>query len=42
MFMLFVYPAIFHKEEDAYWVEFLAGVKSVFWREALLVIPEKS
>lgn len=20
--MLFVYPAIFHKEEDAYWVEF--------------------
>jgi antitoxin HicB len=22
MFMLFVYPAIFHKEEDAYWVEF--------------------
>lgn len=25
--MLFVYPAVFHKEEDAYWVEFpdLAG-----------------
>lgn len=21
-FMLFVYPAVFHKEEDAYWVEF--------------------
>ena len=20
--MLFVYPAIFHKEDDAYWVEF--------------------
>ena len=20
--MLFVYPAVFHKEEDAYWVEF--------------------
>ena len=23
MIILFVYPAIFHKEEDAYWVEFL-------------------
>jgi antitoxin HicB len=22
MIMLFVYPAIFHKEDDAYWVEF--------------------
>ena len=22
MFMLFVYPAIFHKEDDSYWVEF--------------------
>lgn len=20
--MLFVYPAVFHKEEDAYWIEF--------------------
>ena len=20
--MLFVYPAVFHKEDDAYWVEF--------------------